>query len=58
MFGEGTKAESILVLRVEPLVTPFVTSLVVDNATDDLILLPRPAALSIGLAIPFSSNGG
>ena len=48
----------MLVPRVEPLVTPFVTSLVVDNAADDLIPLPLPAILSIGLAIPFSSNGG
>ena len=55
VFGEGTNAESILVPRVELFDTPF------DEVRfkDVLILLPFTPVLSlIGLAIPFSSNGG
>ena len=58
VFGEGTSAESILVPRVEPLDTPFDPPVFVDRFKDVLILLPLPPVLSIGLAMPFSSNGG
>ena len=59
VFGEGTSAESMLVPRVEPLCTPFDTPLDVVKFKDVLILLPLPPVLSlIGLAMPFSSNGG
>ena len=58
VFGEGTSAESILVPRVDPLDTPFDTPLEVVRFKDVLILLPLPPACCIGLAMPFSSNGG
>ena len=54
-MGEGTRAESILVPNVELFDKPL------DDVKfkDVLILLPFPPVLSlIGLAIPFSSNGG
>ena len=55
VLGEGTRAESILVPNVELFDKPL------DDVKfkDVLILLPFPPVLSlIGLAIPFSSNGG
>ena len=58
VFGEGTRAESMLVPRVEVFDTPLDTPLEVGRVKDVLILLPLPLVLSIGLAIPFSSNGG
>ena len=59
VLGEGTNAESILVPRVEPLDTPLDAPLDVVRFKDALILLPlRPVLSLIGLAMPFSSNGG
>ena len=59
VLGEGTNAESILVPRVEPLDTPFDAPLDVVRFKDALILLPLPpVSCLIGLAMPFSSNGG
>ena len=58
VFGDGTRAESMLVLKVEPLVTPLTTPLDDDEFADGLIPPFMAAALSSGLAKPFSSNGG
>lgn len=60
MLGEGTNAESMLVPSVDPLDTPFdIPPLDVIRFSEVLILLPVPPVLSpMGLAMPFSSNGG